>query len=336
MEFADTPLPILAVNDLARESAELKLLQNSGVLAHNKAQTALPEKTVLVMGLARGGTTMVASVLQTLGVFMGEKLGPVLEDVALSLAVETRNVSLLREIVAQRNATHPVWGWKRPSSIKFSKVWEGHFRNPHIIAVFRDPFAIANRNRISMLADVFQNMEQSVHQLDQFVQFLQQQKCPILLCSYEKVLASPGSFVEEVDEFLGLNAHTHWPGAIRQIAPASKGYLESSRITHSLGCIDIANKFLCSGWAFYPKHPARQAKVQLFVNEQLVHTVVAQQLRLDVKENGIHPTGLCGFKSEWPAGTKVRVGDHVVARLEGDNKALKGSPKRVDAGGAPG
>lgn len=321
----NTTLQSLVAHDATRESAELKLLQNSGVFVLNKSPTSSPEKTVLVLGLARGGTTMVASVLQALGVFMGEKLGPVLEDVALSEAVESRNTFQLKQIIAKRDAIHPVWGWKRPSSIEFSKVWEGNFRNPYVIAIFRDPFAIANRNRISMLSDIFQNMEHSVHQLSLFVKLLRQQKCPVLLCSYEKVLAFPEAFVQSVDEFIGLNAYASWPEAICRINPASKEYLESSRITNSLGRLDVVNKNLCSGWAFYPKRPEKQARVHIFVNDQLVHTVIAQQQRPDVKEKGIHPTGLCGFRFEWPAGTKIKADDQVVARIEGDNKVLKGS-----------
>ena len=80
--------------------SELDLLKKEGVLALNRPHSALPEKTVVVLGVARGGTTMVASVLQSLGVFMGDKLGPVLEDVTLSRAVESRDIQQLKELVA--------------------------------------------------------------------------------------------------------------------------------------------------------------------------------------------------------------------------------------------
>jgi hypothetical protein len=309
--------------------SDLNLLSNEGVLTLNKPQASPPEKTVVVLGVARGGTTMAASVLQALGVYMGEKLGPVLEDVALSKAVESQDMARLSEIVAQRNAAHRLWGWKRPSALEFKDVWKDRFRNPYIIAVFRDPFAIANRNRISMLSDVFQNMEHTVQHLGTLVQFLRQQEAPVLLCSYEKVLAYPEIFVRAVDNFLDLNANESWAEAIRRINPASKEYLETSRITNSLGHLDVVNQHICSGWAFYPKQPARVAKVQVFVNGRLVHTAMAGLPRPDVKENGIHPTGLCGFRFEWPIGFRPKVGDRVDARVEGDVKSLNGSPKQA-------
>ena len=314
--------------------SDLDLLRNEGVLALNKPHSPLPEKTVIVLGAARGGTTMVAAVLQALGVYMGERLGPVLEDVALSAAVESRDVARLTDIVTRRNAAYPLWGWKRPSALEYGEVWQGCFRNPHIIAVFRDPFAIANRNRISMLSDVFQNMERSVQQLGMLVNLLRRQKGPVLLSSYEKALAFPEIFVRAVEDFLDLDAAERRAEAIRQINPAPQKYLETSRITHSSGHLDTVNDRICSGWACYSKHPGRPAKVQVFVNDRLVHIVAADRPRPDVKERGSHPTGLCGFRFEWPAGTAPRKGDRVEARVEGDVKSLSGSPKLLVEGAA--
>lgn len=307
--------------------ADLDLLKNDGVLALNKPPLPAAEKTVVVLGAARGGTTMVASVLEALGVPMGEKLGPVMEDVALSRAVETRDLAAVDEIIAARNEKHPVWGWKRPSALEHGEVWQGRFRNPYIIAIFRDPFAIANRNRISMLSDVFQNMALSVRHLGMLVEIVKKEKGPVLLCSYEKALASPETFVRAVDDFLDLDAADRRADAIGRINPNSMEYLERSRVTNSRGHLDTVDERGCSGWAFYTKQPKKIARVQFFVNGRLVHVIGARLPRPGVKEKGIHPTGLCGFKFEWPAGTAPKIGDKVEARVEGDIKALVGSPK---------
>ncbi|MDH3314994.1 MAG: hypothetical protein OER43_04385 [Gammaproteobacteria bacterium] len=311
--------------------SELDLLKNDGVLVLNKPRSSLPKKTVVVLGLARGGTSMVAAVLQALGVFMGNKLGPVLEDVELSETVESRNLARLADMVARRNAAHSLWGWKRPSAFEHADVWQGCFRNPYIIAIIRDPFAIANRNRISMLSDVFENMERSVEQLGRLVKLLRQQKGPLLLCSYEKALDSPETFVRAVEDFLDLNAAERRADAIGQVKPASREYLQTSRITNSLGYLEVVDERICRGWAFYPMQSGRAARVQIFVNDRHITTVVARLPRHDVKEKGIHPTGFCGFKVEWPVDTAPQVGDRVDARAEGDVKSLSGSPLQVSA-----
>ena len=309
--------------------SEVNLLINTGMLEMNKSQHNSPEKTVVVLGVARGGTTMVASVLEALGVPMGEKLGPVKEDVELSQAIESGDIYRFNQLINTRNSTYPIWGWKRPAAVEHSEIWEASLRNPYIIAIFRDPFAIANRNRISMLSDVFKNMENSISHLDMLVQFLQKQRHPTLLCSYEKAITAPEAFVQAVDNFLQLDAQNRWEYALHQINPESREYLESSRITQSQGELETVNQKFCSGWAFYPNIPSRHAKVDLLLNGTLVETVMANRLRGDIKEGGVHPTGICGFKYEWPMDMRPKMGDQVSARVSGDNISLPGSPKPV-------
>lgn len=181
-------------------------LINTGVLQLNKTTIQEQEKTVIVLGAARGGTTMVASVLNALGVYMGKETGTLIEDVEIISAVRTGNSVLMKELVDNRNANYPIWGWKRPSAIRYYPFWKDSFRNPYIIAIFRDPFAIANRNRISMLADIHKNMKNSIHDLNLMVSIIKDTNAPVLLCSYEKVLLSPEDFVHSVDNFLDLNS----------------------------------------------------------------------------------------------------------------------------------
>ena len=313
----------------------LDALKNEGLIALNQPASSPAEKTIVVLGIARSGTSMVANVLHALGVPMGEKLSVVMEDVAISQAVEARDQAALRELVALRNARHPVWGWKRPSAFEHGEVWKDCFRNPYVVAIFRDPLAIANRNRISMLMeDVAHNLERSVQQTGALVGFLKAHAGPTLLCSYEKALIYPEAFVRAVDDFLGLKAADRWPQALAEMHPSPPRYLDASRVTYSLGHLDTVNDRLCSGWAFYPRQSGRSAKVQILVNDRLVHTVEARTPRPDVKEKGIHPTGLCGFRAEWPHGTAPRGGDKVEARVEGDIKGLDGSPRWLGAAGS--
>ena len=60
-------------------------------------------------------------------------------------------------------------------------------------------------------------------------------------------------------------------------------------------------------------------------------TTEARLPRPDVKECGIHPTGLCGFRVEWPIGMRPQAGDQVEAWVEGDVNPLLGSPKQMSA-----
>jgi len=304
-------------------------LINDGVLSVNQPNSHPREKTVVVLGVARGGTTMVASVLQALGVPMGDKLGPVMEDITLSAAIESRDIDKLRRLVKIRDKCHSVWGWKRPSAIEYADVWKKHFRNIYIIAVFRDAFAISNRNRISMLSEIFDNMNDTVIKTDSLVKFLKKQNYPLLLCSYEKALFSPDNFVKSVDRFLDLNIPAQWEDAAKQITSAPEAYLKNSRITASVGHLDFSNDIACGGWACYSRLTSKFVNVQLFLNGVLAGTTVANLPRPDVKDKGIHPTGLCGFRFKWPPEKTPQPGDRVAAKVENDIHFLAGSPKVI-------
>lgn len=64
------------------------------------------------------------------------------------------------------------------------------------------------------------------------------------------------------------------------------------------------NKKFCSGWVFYPKAPKRIVQVEIFYNGQFYDSTEAKLLRTGLKNNGTHPTGICGFKYFWPIDRK--------------------------------
>jgi hypothetical protein len=123
-------------------------------------------KTVVVLGAFRGGTSMVARVLQNLGVFMGDAFAPpdaeyetaedcefqtllhrpdlLTQSNILPNEITEEEIGSLRALIEKRNREHRLWGWKYPGSV----MWclhanlEGYLRNPHFITVFRDPLAV--------------------------------------------------------------------------------------------------------------------------------------------------------------------------------------------------
>src|SRR5215469_5858876 len=99
-----------------------------------------PKKTVVVLGAPRGGTSMVAAALRKLGVAMGENLGHQHEDRSFRAEVP------LEEMIAtvkKRNETHDLWGWKLPNNIYYLEQLFPHLRNPHFVAIFRNPYSIS-------------------------------------------------------------------------------------------------------------------------------------------------------------------------------------------------
>jgi len=304
--------------------ADVESLINTGQMVRNAPATDTAEKTVVVVGVARSGTTMVASVLDALGVCRGEGLGPVLEDIQLSEAIERDDRATLRACARERNQHYTIWGWKRPAAFEQVDIWRPEVRNPHVIAVYRDPFAIANRNRISMLSDGVQAIRNANHALSRLTEFVASTDLPILVCSYEKALMNHGTFVAAVDGFLGLGASSRWPQA-QQAIGSTDAYLQASRITAAEGYVDVVSREYCAGWTYYEVSPRRSVRVTVYVDGRPVGETLADARRPDVKQAGFHPTGKCGFYFYWPATETPAVGARVEVWAEGDIAPLHGA-----------
>src|SRR5690554_2183360 len=75
--------------------------------------------TIIVCGLQRSGTTMLAMLLEELGVYIGERLSDTeREDQDAYRALESPQARKLIEFCERRNREHPVWGFKWPDAYR--------------------------------------------------------------------------------------------------------------------------------------------------------------------------------------------------------------------------
>ena len=109
----------------------------STVLYEDAASRAAPEATYVVGGIARGGTSSIASICHDLGLFMGPNMLSNFEDRAFHGSPDSQI-----ETIKMRNASHDVWGWKHPAALRRLHPLMRHIRNPRFILVMRDPVAV--------------------------------------------------------------------------------------------------------------------------------------------------------------------------------------------------
>ena len=306
------------------QRSPIDALHNAGLFRLND-NSRHQQETIVVLGAARSGTSMVAGVLHKLGIYMGDRLGPVYEDVALSDAVERRDVRRVQNIVEVRNARHNVWGWKRPSAVDHMSVIAEQFRNPCLIAVFRDVFAIANRNRISMRDDVVNSMRSALRYYVKLADVLAGTPFPTLLVSYEKAMADRSAFVQELRSWARADA-MNVEAAVTFVRPDPQDYLVSSRITQARGFLDVVDTNRIAGWAMLV-HSQAPAEVSVLVNGDEVAVARATLHRPDLLAKRVHPTGDCGFSVALPPNHVLRAGDEVRVRVVGDIVDLNGSPR---------
>ena len=286
-------------------------------------------KPVIVVGPARGGTSMVAGVLHHLGMYLGRHApAPVFEDIPLSQAFEAGSDRECRKLIDEYVRQHGTLAWKRPNAVHQLERVDRLFRKPRFIFVFKDIFSIARRNQISMFQDSLVGMQNALAQYQKVVEFLAEAKPEALLVSYDKAMQYRAEFVDEVAAFCALRPEpAQIERAIGFIDPASAEYLEKSRINRTQGALTgLAEDGSLQGWARYAYHEGK-AVVDIWVNDALVASPVAD---LSGESVGLVRKDACSFLHRFPAGT-LRRGDVIRARVRGEIRDLDKSPLTVAA-----
>lgn len=319
---------------LCMTTSDLDALRNLGALRLGKLVPS-GAKTIIVVGVARGGTSMVAGVLRHLGVFLGDDaVPPVFEDVRLATPIEAKEDAASRAIIEEYNRRHPVWGFKRPGLIDHLASAHRLFRNPVYVVIFRDVLAIANRNALSVKSDPLRSIKYSLKQYQLVREFIESYAPPALLLSNEKALIHAATFVNELDDWLGLGATAQQKeAAIASIVIDQPQYLNASRLQF-LGRLDKATTAFVAGWAFIRGRPGA-ATMEVVCGDRVLASVVADRHRPDVQRRGVHPTGFCGFRYDFKPGDGVAVGDSVTVRFAVGGEVLNGAPRELEAPPTP-
>lgn len=298
-------------------------LTNKGVAVTGAASDS-GSQAIVVVGTARGGTSMVAGSMQHMGIFMGDRAAaPVFEDLRLSTCFEQKDAAGAAAVAAEYSRKHGQWGWKRPWSIDHLEEVHRVLGAPRYIFIYKDVMSIAQRNAISMLADLLPGMERALQQYARTLAFLRGRPTYAMLVSYEKAMADPAHFVRELARFCNLEPGEQQLQAAQDfIQPNPEHYLDASRITKAQGRLGgVANGKMIYGWARL-LHSKTPASVDLFVNDHKLASVVANKPRPDLQERF---NQACAFNFVYPEGA-VKPGDVLRARVVNEVRDLDNSP----------
>jgi hypothetical protein len=199
------------------------------------------QKSVIVLGLARSGTSVVAAILRALGVDMGfsvrDKANPYgsLEDRDFAqlhkkifdlagnktywnppapeaiLSLKEQCDPLIRELVENKSRARPVWGWKHPRTILTLELFLPYLENPHLIAIFRNPLGIANssvehtKNYTADKVDFFQALRLVNFYYAEMFKILERHRAlPAITVAFEDVVSQPMREAEKLANFVQL------------------------------------------------------------------------------------------------------------------------------------
>ncbi len=174
-------------------------------------------RTIVVAAPTRGGTSLVSSILNHIGVPLDAR-PPKYEHVALrDIMLERRGEGLEKEI-ARLDAKFPTWGWKLPFLARKLESTAEKLRNPHFILIYKDVAAIGLRKRInreklraaiqsdeaSRQEDVLRSMRNALQAYLRMVEFASAETHPCLIVSFEKSASNKGELVRSVAAFCGI------------------------------------------------------------------------------------------------------------------------------------
>ncbi|MBZ9672569.1 sulfotransferase [Mesorhizobium sp. ES1-3] len=191
---------------------------------HTAIKFASPgvQRTLIVVGCGRGGTSLVAGVAAILGVPMGAPHGSTNhEDVELVNLAQGRDLDgnpiglsaevhleKLRSLIQARNRANDLWGWKDPSADMYLDAVSDVLRDPLVLFVNRDMAAIAQSEVNQMQGSIEQAYDMALQRFGRYWGLLQRLQWPTLLVSYERAVLDPEALLCEIADFVGLTPPT--------------------------------------------------------------------------------------------------------------------------------
>jgi hypothetical protein len=154
--------------------------------------------TIVVTGVGRSGTSMVAGTLHRLGVPVGSDWADgIFEDQPMRRALYHFFHDERAQTIATYNKHHPKWAFKFPGLHNHMFPPEmGQFRDPRLVVLWRDAFSVSQRAEAPMHAILREQTRMS--------EFAHACKCPVLMVSYEKAMASTAKFVTTLATFTDI------------------------------------------------------------------------------------------------------------------------------------
>ena len=168
---------------------------------------------------------MVAATVHDLGIPAGRDSGT-FEDTKIGKAADKRNWQAFRQLVEQRNAAAPVWAWKRPAIVFYTKEVLCLLRNPCLIMIYKDVLAVTHRKCMIRDQGFLDLLYKTCDFYRQMTALAQKIECPLLLVSYERAMAMQAEYVRELARFVGVHDPAVIHAATERTLQNKQQYLE--------------------------------------------------------------------------------------------------------------
>jgi hypothetical protein len=263
-------------------------LVNEGVILRPGQADPSQPPTFIVTGVGRGGTSLIAGLLAEAGVYMGQHLSELThEDTEILHILRGRDDAALNGIIARRNALGRPWGFKAPVLSSFLRPPDlARFRNLHLLAVFRDPIAIAVRHAMAEYESSLRAAVDSARAMSEIALLVEQTNVPALMLSYEKFTVFPEATVDKLMAFCGFGASPDLrQRLLGQVRPNNQDYATRYRRAFN-GNIDGLIGTILYGWC-WDQNWREQFNLDIRFNGTKVAETRSDKYRRDLGDAGI-------------------------------------------------
>ena len=245
-------------------------------------------RTFIVTGLYRSGTSLVASVLQRAGLFIGSDINDIVyQDEEFFRVLAAGRIEALPPIIGARNADHRTWGFKYPM------LWQALtasqlrlFDAPRLIITFRDPVSVAIRTSLSEYQEPMRALRDAVADLSTLMAFVSELKCPYLLLSYEKALTAPRDFIDVLMRFCDIPCDDELRDRLLGMIELNRpNYLASARRRFD-GLVEGVQSGHLYGWCQLTRS-AEPVVLDVLVDDRVALSVTAGAFRQDLLDAGV-------------------------------------------------
>lgn len=246
--------------------------------------------TIIISGIGRSGTSMIAAIVQSLGIAIRTDGSAVHEDPEFNAALLYFDYARLTSLIESRNHAGGTWGFKFPSlQNHLFPAQLSLFRNPHLIVVTRDIAGACARAIISdpeYRDEPIKALQNIATQTLGMMQFLHDARCPVMLLSYEKTIRFPDTAINMLAEFCGVPVPDEARSRARGlIQPNNPSYIALFHPTYRGHVNGLRGKALI-GWCSATTHN-EPVEVEILVDGALLGTTLANLFRQDLLEAGI-------------------------------------------------
>lgn len=276
---------------------EKNSLINSGIYVLNEIPQQ-EEKTIIVLGSPRSGTSMMGKILYALNIFRNNQLDKsVFEDrEIIDLLENKKDEKEIENYFKTKTKEYKIWGFKRPGAYFYIKKYEKYIINPIYIIPFKDMLSISLRKNISIGQDFKNSLKETMEHHIKLINFILNNDKPMILFSYEKAILNPDFFVESIVKILDIHpSKEELLNAKKAIEMNPESYLQNSR-ERVIGFFDNLKNNCVLGWAKAINHD-KPVDVYVYINNKLVKTAKANIYREDLKKKNIG-NGKHGFNIE--------------------------------------